>query len=259
MSDSRLGSVSNIPVPDPSVVTTERLIQLREEFERAILARAATVDVRLDNLDKLLEREGQRLERIIDDRLQAINEIVEGFRRRLIDMAERRVLDLNNAKDSTAQSLQFIKDLIGLQNNANASAIVKMEAASTKEIDGLKILLNTMREGIGTEVRNLAGRLDRGEGGTLGARQTRDEGRANTTTVVGVVGGIAGALLLVATVYFNSSQLTHDKITSTGDATAQRLSDVVSLTNEQNRQMTARLDALSARLNALTGAKPSPP
>jgi hypothetical protein len=64
-------------------------------------------------------------------------------------------------------ALQAQKEAAGAQNESNAAAITKSEAATAKQLDGITILLNSNKQALDDKIADLKGRLDRGEGVTI--------------------------------------------------------------------------------------------
>ena len=86
------------------------------------------------------------------------------------------------------------------QNLSNTAAITKSESSTTKELESLDGKIGGLKETVASDIRNLEGRLNRGEGGTAGAQQHAAQTHANISTVLGIIGGIFGALALLVMV-----------------------------------------------------------
>jgi hypothetical protein len=80
------------------------------------------------------------------------------------------------------------------QNLSNSAAITKSEGSTTKELQSLNEKIESLKQIFQSDVRNLEGRLNRGEGGVSGARDTRVDHRAE----VGQALLIAGVLVSIA-------------------------------------------------------------
>lgn len=156
MADETKGPPDQIPRPDPTVLTTEALhreIQaLREMITREITHRAEVVDLK-DNTT------GEKF-RSIETQFSLRDTAAEK-----LDVA---------GKTAIAAALQAQKEDAAARNESNAAAIAKSEAAFTKQIDGIGILINTMTGSFDDKLTDLKSRLDRGDGRGLGASSSND-------------------------------------------------------------------------------------
>jgi hypothetical protein len=233
---------SNIPIPDPSAITTEQIgkakTELRSEFVAAVAALQSIIQTRLDAMDKAaavaeqninrvpttLDREAGKLKELFEEKFltsaKAFDTVLQSHGREVSRLQELinerfngiqiqfRERDIRTDQDKLAATtavnaaLQAQKEAAGAQNVANAAAITKSENGFTKEIDGLKELINTTRDAINNQIANLTGRFDRGEGNVTGAKDTRSESRLGASSVVGIVGGVVGMLTLAAMIIF---------------------------------------------------------
>jgi hypothetical protein len=73
------------------------------------------------------------------------------------------------------------------QNNSNAAAITKSEAATIKQIDGILALLASNTIGTNDKIAAINTRLDRGDGINKGGHETRSESCLTTGVVVAVL------------------------------------------------------------------------
>jgi putative NIF3 family GTP cyclohydrolase 1 type 2 len=256
-------SPSNIPIPDPSLITArviaEVRAELREEFREALRAqqellistgvsrhekamlridaveRAAEVfEESLNRVPTVLDREVNRLEALFVERLNAVGIRIDTFHT-LADALRA------NAKEAVAAALVALKEMTAVQHAAYAAAVDKGEAATTKEIDGIKLLISGTSKAFDTEISNLTDRLNRGEGALVGGK--------------GVIGFIVGGVGLAGVVV---TMLFHLANPVAPIDNSKRLDDLIAQTAEQNRQVGQRMDALSARLNLFTPVIPVP-
>jgi glucan-binding YG repeat protein len=96
-------------------------------------------------------------------------------------------------------ALQAQKEAAGAQNESNAAAITKSEAATIKQIDGITALLNSGLAALNDKIIDLRSRIDRGEGGQNGERMVRTdqrEVRADHRGDISLI--VAAAAVLVA-------------------------------------------------------------
>jgi hypothetical protein len=150
-------------------------------------------------------------------------------------------------------------------------AVLKAEAAAEKRFESVNefravlssqsatLIPRTEAEGrfsaMNEKIDDIKTRLDKGEGGSAGIKVAREETHMTVGTIVGVVGGITGVLLLLSTILI--STWNHPALTPTG-IDSKRVDDLIAQSLERNRDLNARLDALSSRINGLQGAAPTP-
>ncbi len=223
--------MSNIPIPDPTEITAREIakvkVELRDDFKSEIehlrdsltVARQLNKDVingRLDAVDRataLLHENTSRFPTILDKELANLNSLFDeklnGILTRFDGIAVQfRERDIRTDQDKIAAStavnaaLQAQKEAAGAQNESNAAAITKSENSFTKEIDGLKALIATTKDSINSQIQNLTGRMDRGEGGSQGVRQS------NATMISIAAVGIS-VLSIIAALYIGSSHSTN--------------------------------------------------
>jgi hypothetical protein len=84
-------------------------------------------------------------------------------------------------------ALQAQKAAASAQNDSNAAAITKSEAATIKQIDGILALLNSNTIRTNNKIATINARLDRGDGVNKGRQDTRSESRLVTGTMVAII------------------------------------------------------------------------
>ena len=208
----------NIPVPDPSLLTTRALQReifgLRELLEVKLGSGAATaeltraiIETRLDGMDKaiqLLQATADRFPQRIDEKISALREVhdkkfdtlmdthLEKFNSIQTQFRERDVRTEQSSKDSKVAvdaALQAAKEAVGEQNKSSALAIAKSEASTTKQIDQLAILIQNMTKGFDDKIGDVKDRLTRIEG--------RGEGMSATWgLLLGVVSLLVGLVAI---------------------------------------------------------------
>lgn len=159
-----------------------------------------------------------------------------------------------NADKTIEASFIASEKLSNGQRGAFEQQIAKSESSATKEIDGLKTLISTTRDATAADIANLTGRLDRGEGGDRGARQATNDHRASIGSNAVMLTCVCGFLVLLVAIVSVGISL-HGQAAAmnpTIGADTKRVDDLIAVITEQNRQVGQRMDALSARLNALT-------
>src|SRR6185437_6599517 len=92
-------------------------------------------------------------------------------------------------------ALQAAKEAVAKQTEASDRAIAKAEAATTKEIDGVKAVYQTEITALREQIGALQQRIDRG-----GAVATRKEGREGAAFLVSLAVAAVSFLGLIAVV-----------------------------------------------------------
>jgi ATP-dependent Clp protease ATP-binding subunit ClpA len=182
----------NIPVPDPSSMTTE---QLRHE----LMGLRQLVETRLDGMDKaagLLQMAQDRTPSEISQMVGQLQELhSEKFFSIQKQFDERDIR--TRASEVAAQTavnaaLSAQKEAASAQNDANAAAIMKSEASTVKQIDGIVALLTSGTKATDDKIAAINARLDRGEGTGSGRASSQSSMLAVTAIVVSVVvGGVS--------------------------------------------------------------------
>lgn len=199
-----------VPVPDPTLLTTnlvEKAISaLRAELSVQFNAMAEATRLVREGHIKLIEDTQIQIKKCVDqakelwdaknsgteERVKKLDEVSkEQFARIAIQFDERdkRTEQLSQAQKEAANALslasataiaaalQAQKEAAGAQNDSNAASITKSEAAFTKQIDQMAVLVQQIQKGnddkvadLKAQISNLASRLDRGEGKQSGGR-----------------------------------------------------------------------------------------
>jgi len=213
---------SNIPIPDPSLITAQEIakakVELRAEFAAAIDAARQVLETRFAAKDKadevlsenvnrvptLLDREISTLRGHTEERFAGLNRWISERFSGLERLGDERIEGLKTAfkedkiAASTAVNAAFAaqKEASAQQNTSNSAAIAKSEASTTKELESLDGKISSLKESIARDISNLTGRLDRGEGGSEGRH-------AGSTSTLGLIAGAVGVMsLLVALALF---------------------------------------------------------
>jgi hypothetical protein len=192
------------PVPDPTILTTQQLVREIAASREIIEANIGKIETRLDAMDTATELNKQatdKIPRIIDEKVCQLRKL---FDERFTTVNERfRSIDTQFAErdtrtESVAQlgqkaleaALSAAKEAVGEQNKSNALANAKMEAAFTKQIDGITLLIQNAIKALDEKINDLKGRLDRGEG--VKAQAVENKGQQNW-----MIGAVIGGMSLV--------------------------------------------------------------
>lgn len=248
------GPLSNIPIPDPSVVTAHEIAKVRAELDEQF-------SDRLDALSELLSvagtgRHEKALLRIEAAEAGLLN-LASLFSQKLATMTvridtadtyaaamrdnakEAAMVTRAHAKEMVDTAFAASKELTAAYAQSTAAAVAKSETATNKELDGIKALIDSAGKVRDAQTNNLTDRLNRGEGMFAGGK--------------GIIGGAIALLtvfILGAGLFFTQ----HDRsgALSFSGAETKRVDDLIAVVTEQNRQAGTRMDAISARINALT-------
>jgi hypothetical protein len=185
------------PIPDPTVLTTQQLLRelasLREVYDTRIGAMDRAAEVLAETVNRTptaIQTAIGNLREVHDERF---NSIQQQFRERDV-----RTEQADKARaEALAAALQAAKEAVFEQAQAAAKAADKTELSFTKLIEQTQLQITTVAEGLGDKIADLKGRIDRGEGSTAGAADTRTDQRLNLGTVIAAV-----ALLLSAVIVF---------------------------------------------------------
>ena len=206
-----LAEQQSIPVPDPTVLTTQaidaRVIQLQRLLE-----------ARLDGYDratKLLEDNVNRVPTLLDREIAQTSalsaEKFAGIDQRFKDLGARTDQDKAASTTAVNAALSAQKEAAAAQEVSNETAINKSEAGFTKEIDGLKTLMGTNKDSTNIQINDLIARLNRSETATATTHDVRTDDRLNTGSIVGLVGGAVGILSLLLA-FFNGRRPTESAV-----------------------------------------------
>jgi polyhydroxyalkanoate synthesis regulator phasin len=188
----------NVPVPDPTRITMERLDATAATLRREIAYGREIIETRLSGND-----EATRL------RLGEIDKIWPGEVERLVGhLKEIHVTDIRNILDRfaandaatrlAADTSQKALDaallqaaaLVRQQNEANDRAATKVEASFSKLIDQLGVQIQTEGKARDARVDEIKERVVALESQRTGGRANRDEHRQDNTLIIGALGVI---------------------------------------------------------------------
>lgn len=162
------GGADRRPIPDPTQLTTEAL-------HREI---AALRDVVMNEI--------RHVGVVSDEKFLAVDA-------RLTELAIRVGEQKADAKEAVHAALAAAKDAVAIRTEASDASIAKSEAATTKQIDALGVLVERLSQAKDEKIDDLKARLDRLEGKTQGTQMSMG-------LVFGAVGGLAAIVTVVIVV-----------------------------------------------------------
>jgi cobalamin biosynthesis Mg chelatase CobN len=158
-----------IPVPDPTVRTEERL---RRE---------------ISSLDKSLAKDIDCINEVMVEKFNGLTKEFLFVDKRFGDLEARTAEQKADTKAAVDAALQAAKEAVGQQTEASERSIAKSEAATTKQIDAVTALLSTSNAATGATIDDLKSRMDRMESAKLGGSEVKTDQRAVLASMIGVV------------------------------------------------------------------------
>jgi hypothetical protein len=109
--------------------------------------------------------------------------------------------DKRASKDALDAALLAQKEAVAQQNDANTTAATKSETSFTKQIDQIGTLIATLEKSLTDRITELKERIDRGEGSSSGAFETRTERRLDAGLNYTALAVLISAVILAITLY----------------------------------------------------------
>jgi chromosome segregation ATPase len=215
---------SNIPVPDPSLLTTAERVRAMVEAERLFDARLDVLRERLDGIDKattLLATAVDKTPNEIERVMTGLRELAwERFDSIALQFAERDTRQERESRDNkVAVDAAFAaqKEAAAKQDESNEKSITKSERATNETISQLAELVRQSVAGIGDKIDDLKDRVGKTETSVValtsikvGSDAQRTEARGAGQYTLAVMGAIVGfiglALAVVAFVLANGGK-----------------------------------------------------
>jgi hypothetical protein len=158
-----------LPVPDPTTLTTDQLRREISALREILETRFVAVDKLLDSMQRNLDRRHEDIVDVVGN-LRTLHE--EKFHSIQVQFSERDTRTEQTSRDSKVAvdaALQAAKEAVGEQNKSSALAIAKSEAATTKQIDQIGVILSATAGGLNDKIEDIKDRLTRQEGASKGA------------------------------------------------------------------------------------------
>ena len=178
---------TNIPVPDPSLLTVELLrreiSQLRDLIDLQFVAVEGNLKLVQIAIDRIPIETDRRVSSLKDVLLEKFFTIESRFAERDMRMT---LMDVT-AKTAVDAALLAQRETAAAQNAANSASISKSELVTAKQIDGLfalltansksadeknaalQLLLTAMSKSFDDKIEDVVGRLNRAEGSNKGS------------------------------------------------------------------------------------------
>ena len=181
------GQDINVPVPDPSLLTTQHIRNSIENLRELIGAR-------LDAMDQATELRLERFHDVpaqTDEKVQRLQDLHEtkfaGIALQFHERDTRTDQTAATSKQALDAALLAAKELVGQQNEANAAAATKAELSTIKQIDQIVVLVGTIEKALGAQIIEIKERIDRNEGGIAGGRNVTESRRADSSLTLSVI------------------------------------------------------------------------
>jgi hypothetical protein len=227
---------SNIPVPDPTTLTTEALRRDISALEKYLTARSEgyrlVIETRLDAMDRAkellradIDKQPDETEKRIADLRQLHEEKFSSIQTQFTERDTRAEQTAKDSKVAVDAALQAAKEAVAEQNKSNAAANSKMEQAFDKRIDqqgllitastaGLNdkidqqtILINSATKTADDKLNDLKDRVTRIEGLNIGVTVVKDDSRASShlnIAIAAAVIAIIGVAVSIVTLVIKS-------------------------------------------------------
>jgi hypothetical protein len=174
----------NLPVPDPTRLTTQAVDRAIRDFEKLSEARGLVTDTRLNAMDQATKLVAADVARIlavtesatthlredVDRQQNALREFLISYIDRVADVSSEKFAGIDTRfleRDArTAQAaeesrisldaaLAAAKEAVSEQNKANTLAIGKSEAATQKQIDAMAALMATTNKSLEDKINDI--------------------------------------------------------------------------------------------------------
>jgi hypothetical protein len=215
----QVGNPSSVPIPDPTSLTTDAVnkldVELRRDLaslERLLVQRLDTIELdQRDNRDEAQNRLAEAVALLttqISEKMHAEREYIAGQISLVAIGAQEKFIAIEGTFASNALALTAAlaaqKEAAFEAKKSSDLAIDKSEAATKEKIDSNAAQTNTSLKALEDRFDDLKERVDRGDGNTAGAHESRSEQRLNTNQLISLASVIIIAIALVVTVLHNS-------------------------------------------------------
>lgn len=197
----------NVPVPDPSLLTTQQLREGLEGLEKLIGVRLTAMDeathLRMDMLLTVpneIDKQIIHMREVTQQRFNLDEEKFRGVEKQFTERDVRTEQASTGADQALNAALQAAKELVGAQGEASAAAAVKSETSFTKQIDQIGTIIQTLEKALDARITELKERIDRGEGSQNGTQQTVNNRRADSTVLISIVVAVFSFVALASSI-----------------------------------------------------------
>lgn len=193
---------------DPTALTTAALIReiagLDVNLRRALESAQIVIETRLDGMDKaieLLQSTADKFPARMDEKISSLQKVhdekFESIEKQFKERDTRTEQTSKDSKVAVDAALQAQKEAAGAQNESNAASITKSEAAFTKQIDQMGLLIQNITKAFDDKIDDLKERLSRAEGSGEGINSANTTHRAISGQMIAFVSVLLGLAGLV--------------------------------------------------------------
>lgn len=196
------------PIPDPTTLTTDAQVRGDQAERDYVNANLDVVRERLDGIDRATELLNETVNRTptqIQTEIAHVRELDEvKFEAIAQQFKERDIRSEREARDNkVAVDAAFAaqKDSATQTDFANAKAIEKSEAATTKTIDTLGAVIDSSVKALSDKIDDLKQRVQAIESMRAGGRQNVTDLHQGITTTTAVLSVVFAAILIAFALY----------------------------------------------------------
>lgn len=199
---------SNLPVPDPTHLTTRQLLREISTLKEIVFTKLGSsstehalvqsiIGARIDAMDKatvLLQSMTDKLPDKIDEKISALRDVHdEKFNSIQNQFREMDVRTERSSKDNNVAvgaAFSAAKEAVAEQNKSSALAISKSEAATMKQIEQLQQLTVKGSESLDEKINDVKERLTRLEGTSEGKTVADTSHQMSSSFIVALISTI---------------------------------------------------------------------
>jgi hypothetical protein len=212
---------SFVPVPDPTILTTQQLRREQGTLREVIEARLNGMDIATRLLAEQVGRTPNDIDKQVKHLTDLFGERMEGLKAETLSLGRGIQLQFDErdirsraaedaAKVAVNAALQAQKEAAAAQNESNAAAITKSEGATVKQIDGIHALLGSNTMAINDKIAGIISRLDRGEAVTAANSLARQDRRLDGGSNIAILG--VGLMVITAVVGLIGFVMLHSSV-----------------------------------------------
>lgn len=200
--------VSVVPVPDPTVLTTDQIRReiaaLKEILVNVIDGKFQVITTRLDGSDKAVallqeatDKQPERTQAAVDTLKALTDEKFGGVQKQFEERDVRIEQQALATKTAVDAALQAAEKSVNDKNESAAEAIAKSETSTAKQIDGQGALITAGNEAKQSQIDDLKARVQaiesRSEGQTIQQKDTGD----NWALIIAAIGAFVAVAMMV--------------------------------------------------------------
>lgn len=188
------------PVPDPTVLTTAALTREIASLKEIVFTRLDGMDEAVKLFHAALTRTPTDVDKQISHLKALHSEKFDGVQLQFKERDTRAEQISKDSKVAVDAALQAAKEAVGEQNKSSSLAIAKSEAATTKQIDQIALLISATNKATDGKINDLKERLDRGGGVDNGKTIQRESTQKNNSMIIAAIATIISVGSLITTI-----------------------------------------------------------